>query len=116
MLKIRSGSADADGSIAEIKGGKELNIQCHFENDLQLPKDVKAPTNYREAMEFAKNFTQVLSDSIFKDKRNQPVGLPCVIWLHLLELIKDDAPTLSNEISHSMASECVRIIQDYEKV
>ena len=36
--------------------------------------------------------------------------------LHPLVLMRDDAPTLSNEISHSMASECVRIIQDYNQV
>jgi hypothetical protein len=65
---------------------------------------------------FSKNFTQILSDSISKDTRNQPVGVPCVVWLHPLVLMKDDAPTLSNEISHSMASECVRIIQDYKKI
>jgi hypothetical protein len=84
LLKILSGSADADGSISEIKSGNELNIQCHFESDLLLPCNVKAPTTYREAMEFAKNFTQILSDSISKDTRNQPVGVPCVVWLHPL--------------------------------
>jgi hypothetical protein len=65
-LKILSGSADAGGSGAETNWGSEMDIQCHFEGDLPLPRYLKATKTYTEAIEFARNFTQILTDSFAK--------------------------------------------------
>jgi hypothetical protein len=106
-LKILSGSADAGGSGTETNCGSEMDIQCHFEGDLQLPRDVKAPKTYTEAIEFARNFTQILSDSICKDpsSRKEPLGVPTTVWLHPLGLMHEGVPTIRYQISLPLASE-----------
>ena len=91
LLKILSGSADADGSVAENNCDSELNIQCHFESDFQLPDNVKCPTTYEEAITFARNFPQVLYHSIPKDNStgNEPLGVPQFVSLYPLALLED---------------------------
>ena len=120
LLKILSGNADIDARITEINDANEVDIRCHFESDFQLPKDVEYPTTYVEAIEFARNFTQILFDSISKDPSydNQALGVPRFVWLYPLALLKDgkSAPLLKNEMSDSLAYECVQQIDDYCKV
>lgn len=119
LLKILSGSEDADGSTSKTDGGNEMDIPCFFESDLQLSTNVKIPYTYREAIEFARNFTQTLSDSISKDPSSgntKPLGVPITVWLHPLELTQYDAPILCYEISPPLVSECVQLVQGYKEV
>jgi hypothetical protein len=91
LVKILSGSADADGSVAENNCDKELNLRCHFESDFQLTDNFKCPTTYEEAKTFDRNFTQVLYNSIPKDNStgNEPLGVPQFVSLYPLALLKD---------------------------
>ncbi len=74
---------------------------------------------HEEAIEFAKKFIQLSTESVAKDKDGkQPLGVPISVWLYPLVLMQDgqNAPALRYEISQSLASECVQIMQNYEDV
>jgi len=95
FLKILTGSAaGAGGIVAETNWGSEMSIQCHFEDDLQLPKDIKTPKTYAESIEFARNFTQILSDLFCKDPLSgkEPLGVPITVLLHPLGLMHEGVP------------------------
>jgi ankyrin repeat protein len=97
-----------------------MNIQCHYEADFQLSKDVKAPTTYREAIEFARNFPQILYHSIRKDTLagNEPLGVPVIVWLYPLTLEDGTSvPVLPfNEMRDTLIYECVRQMENYAEV
>lgn len=113
------------GHLLEVLRGKTMttngnksDVECLFQSDFQLPKNVKSPTTYEEAIKFAGKFTQISSDSMAKDVGNEPLGAPCIVWLYPLVLLpaSDGAPALKNEINRTLASDCVKHMQGYEEV
>jgi hypothetical protein len=93
------------------------NIECHFQSDFELPNDVERPTTYYEAIEFAKKFLQFSSEWMAKDPAaaNKSLGVPVIVWLYPLQDTKG-APALRHEISLTLASQCVRIMENYGQV
>jgi hypothetical protein len=119
FIKLLKGNANVRGDLEDNFKGKENNIECHFRGDFQLPPNIQTPTTYEEAIEFAKKFIQLSTESVTKDKDgNQPLGVPISVWLYPLVLMQDaqNAPALRFEISSTLASECVQIMQNYEDV
>ncbi len=119
FLKCLQGNVKSGGELEDIFKGKENNIECHFRGDFQLHPNIQTPTTYEEAIEFAKKFIQLATESVAKDTDgNQPLGIPISVSLYPLVLMKDalNAPALRYEITQSLASECVRIMQNYEDV
>ncbi|XP_046462593.1 uncharacterized protein LOC124208763 [Daphnia pulex] len=115
LLDVLKGNAMASN-------GTKSDVECHFQADFQLPKNVKAPTTYEEAVKFAghNKLSQVASDAMGRDASagNEPLGVPCIIWLYPLVLLpgSEAAPAVKYEINRTLASECVRHVQDYDQV
>lgn len=107
------------GSTVPSNGTKS-NIECLFKSDFQLPKNVKHPTTYEDAIQFASKLIQISFDSMVKDSTagNEPLGSACIVWLYPIVLMPggERAPALQNEINRTMASECVRYMQGYDQV
>ena len=122
FFKLLNGKTgvEAEGSIEAINSDATTSIECQFEGDFKLPNNVNGPTTFEEALEFAKTFIKVSSDSMAKDTEpgNQPLGVPRTVWLYPLVLMQDaeGAPAIRYEVSLPIASECVRIIEDYDKL
>ncbi len=119
FLKCLKGNVKVGGYLEDIFKGKEKNIECHFQGDFQFPPHIQIPTTYEEAIEFAKKFIQLSAESVAKDTDgNQPLGVPLSVSLYQLKWMKDakKAPALRYEISTTLASECVQIMQNYEDV
>ena len=119
FIKCLKGNTNVRGELEGNLKGKENNVECHFQGDFQLPSNIQTPTTYEEAIEFAKKFIQLSTESVAKDADgNQPLGVPISVWLYPLVLMKDaqNASALRYEISSTLASQCVRIMQNYEDV
>lgn len=122
FFKLLNGKAGAEveGSAKSLNNDNATTIECQFEGDFKLPNNVNGPTTFEEALEFAKTFIKVSSDSMAKDTEpgNQPLGVPRTVWLYPLVLMQDaeGAPAIRYEVSLPIASECVRIIEDYDKL
>ncbi|XP_046654225.1 verrucotoxin subunit beta-like isoform X3 [Daphnia pulicaria] len=120
FTKFLKGNANVGGNQADNNRENENNIECHFQGNFELPSNVDRPTTYKEAIEFAKKFLQFSSDWMAKDPANgnQPLGVPISVWLYPLVLMQDaqDAPALRYEISLTLASQCVGIMENYGEV
>ena len=91
-------------------------IECRFESDFKLPDDVSPPTNLKESLMFASQFNKILSRSMIRTVDNEPFGVSCLISLYPLVNLSavDSVPRLRQEISNTVASRCVRLMEDYE--
>jgi hypothetical protein len=119
IIKCLEGNGNVKVDSENVSKGKENNIECHFQGDFKFPPNIQIPTTYEEAIEFANKFIQLSTESVAKDTDgNQPLGVPISVSLYPLVLMKDgqNAPALRYEISKSLASECVQIMQNYEDV
>jgi hypothetical protein len=116
---LTGAGAEVGGNARERNNDSASNIDCQFEGDFKLPDNVKGPTTFEEALEFAKIFVKVSSDSMAKDIADgKPLGVPCTVWLSQLALMQDPegAPAIRYEVSLSIASECVQLIEDYDNL
>jgi ankyrin repeat protein len=119
LLKLLKVDAEVGGSVGEKNNDSASNIDCQFEGDFKLPDNVKGPTTFEEALEFAKIFVKVSSDSLAKDIADgNPLGVPCTVWLFPLALMQDaeGAPAIRYEVSLAIASECVKLIEEYDNL
>jgi ankyrin repeat protein len=119
FIKCLKGNANVRGDLEDTSRERENHIECHFQGDFKFPPHIPIPTTYEEAIEFAKKFIQLSTESVAKDADGiQPLGVPIFVWLYPLVLMKDaqNAQALRYEISSTLASECVRIMQNYEDV
>ncbi|XP_046444357.1 verrucotoxin subunit beta-like [Daphnia pulex] len=91
-------------------------IECHFEGDFMLPENFATPTTYRETLVFASQFREILSLSMAKSVENEPLGIPCLVSLFPLVNLSgvESVPRLRQEISNTVASRCVRLMEDYD--
>ncbi len=88
-------------------------MKCTFRSNF-TPKE-NVPTTYKEAVDFASKFIQISNESMAKDPTTgRPLGVPCIVWLCPLKLIRgcEEAPSLKNQISHHFAAKCVQLIQN----
>jgi hypothetical protein len=112
--------SDVNAKSSGTSSRNENDIECHFQADFQLPQNVKTPTTYEEAIEFARQLIQASCQSMTKDATdgNQPLGVPIAVWLYPLRLMKvgESAPAIQCEIGVAQTSECVRIMQEYQEV
>jgi hypothetical protein len=73
FIKCLKGNANVGGDLEDNFKEKENNVECHFQSDFQFPPNIQTPTTYEEAIEFAKKFIQLSTESVAKDKDgNQP--------------------------------------------
>lgn len=108
------------GNCVDTSPENDKTIKFHYEGDYNLPNDVKHPTTYEEAIEFAKKFWSSLSKWMDKDpeNENQSLGVPITVWLTPLVTMPrcHEAPVLRYEIPRWMASKCVSFMRDYDEV
>jgi ankyrin repeat protein len=120
FTKFLKGNANVGGKYGDTNQENEDSIECHFQGDFELPSNVDRPTTYNEAIEFAKRFLKFSSDWMPKDDddANKSLGVPITAWLYPLVLMQDaqGAPALRYEISLTLASQCVRILENYGEV
>ena len=110
LQRLVTVQSEEDANIAVADG--ESDIDCQFRSDFKLV-DLIPPTNYKEAISFARKFRKILTQS--KKTAKGPFGAPCLVTLYLLVLLPDaeGAPTLQNEISNTMVSRYVKLIEEY---
>lgn len=111
--------AEVEGHSKETSQKNVKNIECHFEGDFNLPDDVKLPTTYDEAIEFAKGFAEMTSKSMEKDpKDGKPLGNPINVCLHPLVLIPNcvGAPVLQNQITDELVDTFAEVMEKYKEV
>ncbi len=120
FTKFLKGNANVGGKFGDTNQENEDNIECHFQGDFELPSNVDRPTTYNEAIEFAKKFLKFSSDWMAKDDADvsKSLGVPITIWLYPMVLMQDaqGAPALRYEISLTLASQCVLIMDNYGEV
>lgn len=118
LVKVLLGALNGQGSggSENMESDNHSDVECQFEGDFKLPDDLPTPTNYEEAIKFARQFSHVLARSMVKEKNKEPLGVPCSVFLYPLILLPgvDSAPVLVQEISEITASMCVRLVEDYE--
>jgi ankyrin repeat protein len=118
MEALRNTIVTVDGNLSGTN-----DVACHFATDFNLPDDVNAPTTYQQAMEFITKLKQFpLFDWMAKDAAADPaqlLGVPVTVWLHPLALMPGcDEIKLAPlyEMSPSLASQCIQMMEKYEKV
>jgi hypothetical protein len=120
FTKFLKGNANVGGKWADTNQENEDNIECHFQGDFELPNDVDRPITYKEAIVFAQKFLKFSSVWMAKDDAdaNKSLGVPITVWLYPLVLMQDaqGAPALRYEISVTLASQCVLIMDNYGEV
>ncbi|XP_057379369.1 LOW QUALITY PROTEIN: neoverrucotoxin subunit alpha-like [Daphnia carinata] len=116
----RSLGGQCEGEKVDLDSGNETGIECKFEGDFKIPRDRNTPTTYEEAIQFAGQFSNFLPEWIAKDTAggNEPLGLPCIVTLCPLVKLPgaEDAPILKHQINDIQASQCVRVMENYEEI
>ncbi len=119
LKQLNEKTVEVKGNYQKEENDNATSIKCQFEGDFKLPDDVKGPTTFEEALEFSKNLIKVSSNSMAKDTADEkPLGVPCTVWLYPLALMQDaeSAPAIRHEISLPIASECIRLIEEYDNL
>lgn len=119
LKQLNEKPVEVKGNYQKEENDNVTSIKCQFEGDFKLPDDVKGPTTFEEALEFSKNFIKVSSNSMAKDTADEkPLGVSCTVWLYPLALMQDaeGAPAIRYEISLPIASECIRLIEEYDNL
>ena len=77
LQRLVTVQSEEDANIAVADG--ESDIDCLFHSDFKL-LDLIPPTNYKEAISFARKFWTILTQS--EKTAKGPVGAPCLVTLY----------------------------------
>ena len=117
LVDILSSPSDENEEEEEEDVYKLDAIDCKFDANFDLPKGVNAPTTYREAVHFGRNFARYLREGIDKDSDGKHLGVPCQVWFYPLVLLDDQAPVLYYHVTDDDdANDFLQLMERYDEM